>query len=377
MSVWKSYRHILVCFCVAYLSTPADAEIAIGVSAPLTGPLAVFGNQISGGASSAIDEINAQGGIRGQKIRLVLVDDGAEPARAAMEAQRLIFQDKVAALVGYPFSSEAFAASRIASDEKTLMITLATAPDLTVQNRGDVLRSIGPSDSLATFIADYISSNFGNKQLGVQFAEEATGFNMALRNSLKAKNIELKQSEVVPYQNLQPPKWAPNVQTLVIPLVISTPPWVRELAKQNPSVNIIVPKIVISDEPSKEIQGLENLRIISNPWPDFFPTAKEIITRAKRKGLDTNGYFLYAYTAVQIAAASVSLANMQTSGPSLFAAAQTSEGIQTAIGRLKFDKTGELVGWRYAVLSASAAGPDVCKLPECKKYEACPPDCPK
>src|SRR4026207_327381 len=57
----------------------ASAQLKIGVAGPLTGPNAAFGAQLKNGAEQAAADINAKGGINGQKIELSFGDDVSDP----------------------------------------------------------------------------------------------------------------------------------------------------------------------------------------------------------------------------------------------------------------------------------------------------------
>jgi branched-chain amino acid transport system substrate-binding protein len=61
---------------------PAAAEILIGAAAPLSGPNAALGEQLRRGVQMAVDDINATGGIRGERLALKFADDGCEPRKA-------------------------------------------------------------------------------------------------------------------------------------------------------------------------------------------------------------------------------------------------------------------------------------------------------
>ena len=58
-----------------------DTEVVIGITQPLSGPAALWGNTALGGKAWA-DYVNDQGGIHGRKIKVILKDDGYNPARA-------------------------------------------------------------------------------------------------------------------------------------------------------------------------------------------------------------------------------------------------------------------------------------------------------
>ena len=51
-------------------SGAANAQIKLGVAGPITGPNAAFGAQLKNGAEQAVEDINAAGGINGQKIQV-------------------------------------------------------------------------------------------------------------------------------------------------------------------------------------------------------------------------------------------------------------------------------------------------------------------
>ena len=95
------------------LSTHALADVVIGVAGPHTGANASFGEQYWRGASQAAEDINAAGGINGEKIKLVKADDACEPKQAVAVANRLVDQDKAIAVVGHFCSSSTIPASEV------------------------------------------------------------------------------------------------------------------------------------------------------------------------------------------------------------------------------------------------------------------------
>ena len=64
----------------AFWPVSSTAEIAVGVAGPMTGPNSVFGIQMLHGAEQAITDINAAGGILGQKLVASVKDDRSDPA---------------------------------------------------------------------------------------------------------------------------------------------------------------------------------------------------------------------------------------------------------------------------------------------------------
>jgi branched-chain amino acid transport system substrate-binding protein len=76
-------------------------EILVGSILDLSGPIAAFGKQTRYGMQLRVDEINEQGGINGRKIKLLVEDDGYDPKKAVLAAQKLVNQDKVFVVAGH------------------------------------------------------------------------------------------------------------------------------------------------------------------------------------------------------------------------------------------------------------------------------------
>lgn len=75
-------------------------EVLIGQSAVLSGPLGVSLQGFNAGAQLAFDEVNAQGGVGGRQIRLISMDDGLVPERAAANYKTLLSERGVFAFFG-------------------------------------------------------------------------------------------------------------------------------------------------------------------------------------------------------------------------------------------------------------------------------------
>jgi branched-chain amino acid transport system substrate-binding protein len=79
----------------------SKTEITLGTILDLSGPLAAFGKQSRNGMQLRVDEINEQGGIAGRKLKLLVEDDGYDPKRAVLAAQKLVNQDKIFLMAGH------------------------------------------------------------------------------------------------------------------------------------------------------------------------------------------------------------------------------------------------------------------------------------
>ncbi|MDH4325830.1 MAG: ABC transporter substrate-binding protein, partial [Betaproteobacteria bacterium] len=75
-------------------------EIVIGSMQDLSGPIVAFSKQLKNGMEMRVDEINAQGGVHGRKLKLIIEDHGYDPKKAILGAQKLVQRDKIFAMVG-------------------------------------------------------------------------------------------------------------------------------------------------------------------------------------------------------------------------------------------------------------------------------------
>src|SRR5918998_1140754 len=80
-------------------SGAAQAQIKIGVAGPITGPNAAFGAQLKNGVEQAVEDINAAGGINGQKLQMVVGDDVSDPKQGVSVANKFAAEGKKVAVV--------------------------------------------------------------------------------------------------------------------------------------------------------------------------------------------------------------------------------------------------------------------------------------
>ena len=95
MNIVASFYGALMCLA---LSVNANAQIRIGQPSGFTGSVASGVKENTVGAKLYLDSINRQGGVLGQQIELISVDDQFDPATTAAQATRLITEQQVIAL---------------------------------------------------------------------------------------------------------------------------------------------------------------------------------------------------------------------------------------------------------------------------------------
>ena len=101
----------------------SSKEILVGEYGSLTGGIATFGISTRDGSQLAFDDINAEGGVLGKKIKLIVEDDQSKPEEAGTVVTKLIHQDRVVAMLGEVASSRSLAAAPICQADKIPMIS--------------------------------------------------------------------------------------------------------------------------------------------------------------------------------------------------------------------------------------------------------------
>ncbi|WP_118135935.1 ABC transporter substrate-binding protein [Oceanicella sp. SM1341] len=106
---------------------PAAAEIRIGASLAVTGPAAFLGDPEAKTLEMLVEAVNAEGGVNGEPLKLVLYDDGGDPNKARTFATRLIEEDEVVAVIGGTSTGATMAMSPLFGEYEIPFISLAGA----------------------------------------------------------------------------------------------------------------------------------------------------------------------------------------------------------------------------------------------------------
>jgi branched-chain amino acid transport system substrate-binding protein len=126
-----AYSRILTavgfCFASAIGAGEACAQVKVGAVLSVTGPASFLGDPEKKTLEMYVDAINAKGGVNGQKLQLVVYDDGADANAARTFATRLVEEDKVAAMVGGTTTGATMAMIPLFEEGQIPLISLAGA----------------------------------------------------------------------------------------------------------------------------------------------------------------------------------------------------------------------------------------------------------
>jgi branched-chain amino acid transport system substrate-binding protein len=123
-------------FAAGFLPAAAQEELRIGLIAPMTGPFAQVGADMTNGFKMYLDEVNSN--FAGAKVNLIIEDSQGKPDTAVTKAKKLILEDHVQLLVGGVLAPEGYALAPVSTAEKTVYIaSVPAADDLTQRQLGN------------------------------------------------------------------------------------------------------------------------------------------------------------------------------------------------------------------------------------------------
>ena len=105
----------------------SKTEILIGTIQDMSGPLAGYGKQARNGMLLRVEELNEQGSLHGRKLKLLAEDDGYDPKKAVLAAQKLVNQDKVFIVAGHLGTAQNMAAMPVQFDKNIVNFFPITA----------------------------------------------------------------------------------------------------------------------------------------------------------------------------------------------------------------------------------------------------------
>ncbi len=153
-----------------------DTEVVIGVTTPLSGPAAAWGN--TGVAMEAWAKyVNDQGGVYGRKIRVVLKDDGYQPGRAVANLTEM--KDSVFAVVGLLGSAVLNAAKDDVAEYKIPVIYPYGNPQIWARQPREKLRYVFVAypdyNDEGELLVTHAANKLGSKKIAVFFQNDEYG----------------------------------------------------------------------------------------------------------------------------------------------------------------------------------------------------------
>jgi branched-chain amino acid transport system substrate-binding protein len=327
----------------------AQAQIQIATAGPMTGQYATFGEQMRNGAEMVVADINAEGGLLGERLELSVGDDACDPRQAVSVANQFA-NEGVVFVAGHFCSGSSIPASTVYTEEGMLQISPAsTNPALTDEGGENVFRVCGRDDQQGAIAADYIAQNFPDARIAIIHDRTAYGKGLAdaTRASLNALGVEdaFYQSYTAGESDYTALVTRLNAEDIDVLYVggyhTEAGLMLRQMREQGMDTQLISGDALVTDE-FWSITGEDGQGTLMTfgPDPREFPAAAEVVERFRAEGIEPEGYTLYTYAAIQAFAQAVEIAGT-TELDAVIQALRENE-FDTVIGLLTFDDNGDI-----------------------------------
>ncbi|MGP8231549.1 MAG: branched-chain amino acid ABC transporter substrate-binding protein [Methylovirgula sp.] len=342
-------------FSLLLLIPPAFAEVRIGLGAPLSGPDAVFGVELRNGAEQAATDINAAGGVRGQKLVIIAADDRGELKQALGVANRFV-TEKIPLVVGHFQSSLTLAASEIYDNHSILDITpSATNPQITERGLDLMFRTCGRDDQQSAVAAAFLAGR-KEKRIAIVYDNTASGKKRA--DDLRARLAKAGIADVLyagTDKDADDSKLVSRIKDAAADIVYwsgdgsEAGQLVKEMRAEGVRALFMGSDSLASDEFALAGGGaVEGALMTLPPDPRRRPQAAAVVREFKARHIDPEVFTLYAYAAVQVLAEAAEAAG--TFDPVAMAKAiHSGRPFKTVLGTLTYDAKGDVTTPDYAI----------------------------
>lgn len=174
-----------------------DATFKIGVSGPLTGGAAIYGQGVANSAQMAIDEINAAGGLNGVMFELVSLDDQNDPTKVETNYGEMI-KKGVHATLGCVTTKPGLEFKALATEDNVFYLTPSATAD-EIPNGSTGFQMCFSDSSQGTAAAKYVNENYANQTIGVLYRSDdaySTGILAKFKATLNS-NVTLTEASFI------------------------------------------------------------------------------------------------------------------------------------------------------------------------------------
>jgi branched-chain amino acid transport system substrate-binding protein len=339
-------KTIIVFLMMLALSSVSHAQIVVAIAGPMTGQYASVGDQIKKGAEMAIADINARGGVLGQKLLLEIGDDVCDPKQAVAVANQMV-NKRIVFMHGHWCTSSTIPASNIYAESNIPVATVSTNPKVTDRGLKNLVAIAGRDDQQGQIAGNYIAEVFKGKRIAVVddkvmygkgLADEiakamaAKGVKPVLRESITAGEKDYS-GLIAKFKNAGIEVMAYGGYHTEVALILRQ----AEQAKLN--LKVVGGDILANSELVMAAgKASNNVLFTFGPDPRKNPSAAPVVKKFRDAKIEPEGYTLYAYAAFQLfeqaanQAKSIKFADLNK--------AMHNGTFDTVIGKLSFDDKG-------------------------------------
>ena len=215
------------------LRAQSKDPLRIGFPLPLTGPFGALAADQQRGATLAMDELNAKGGILGRKVEVLFRDDQLKPAVGAQRTKELIENDKVQFVVGGLAAHVQMAINEQTKKSKVLFISVSQSDEISAKPDTSPLtfhEALNPTIT-SRAVGTWVAQNLG-KRWWIIYADYAWGKqnNAVLTDTLAKQGGTLLGSTPYPLGSAEFSAHLPKIQAAKPEVLVSMTPGADNIA---------------------------------------------------------------------------------------------------------------------------------------------------
>jgi branched-chain amino acid transport system substrate-binding protein len=342
-------RTLLAVLVAAALATPALADIAIGTAGPMTGTFQIFGEEMQAGAARAVADLNARGGVLGQKLTLEVGDDNCDPTQATAVANQMIGK-KIVFMAGHFCSFASMPAAPVYAQAGIVQISPASPyPMFTDQRAGPgVFRLCGRDDDQGRVAGTFLAQRFGAKRIA--FVDDRSAYGKALADATrKAMNDAGKKEEFSEtyeagardFNELVAKLKDADINVLYIGGYHPDAALIaKEMRDQGLHTLIVGGDDLLTEDYWRAAgDAADGTLLTFPPDPRKNPEAANVVAAFRQRGSEPEGYTLCTYAAVQVWAAAAAAAG--STDFDKVTAVLAKGTFKTVLGDVRFNEKGD------------------------------------
>lgn len=352
-------RHLPLIFLVLALGLtglPARADVAVGTAGPFTGPNGQLGQQIRRGVALAIEDINASGGLNGERLAMTDLDDACDPKKAVEVATRLV-SSGVKLVAGHYCSGASIPASKIYEQAGIVQISPASShPKFTDEGGWNVFRICPRDDAQGSAAARMIVEKFPAAKVAILNDQSPASLALTakLRDALVAANAPPILDEGYKPGAKDYGELVQRLRDSGATLVYFGGGYVEsaiiagDLRGMGSTAQYLGGDQLLNEDYWKGAGDAAEGTLVTFMFdPQKFEEAKPLIARFREEGAAPEGFTLYAYAAVE-AWKQAAIATGSTEGRTVAAWLRAGNRVRTAVGEVRFDTKGDLQDPRFS-----------------------------
>ncbi len=335
------------CLALGAYSQTSLADLPVAIAGPMTGQYASAGDQIRKGAEMAIADINARGGVLGEKLKLEVGDDACDPKQAVSVANTMVNKN-IVFMHGHWCSSSTIPASDVYNESDIPMATVSTNPKVTERGLNNVFRIMGRDDQQGAVAGGYIADNFKGKKVAVVDDKSAYGKGLAdeMAKAMEGKGVKPTLRESITagekdYSGLVTKLKQAGVEVMAYGGYHTEVALILRQAQQAGLQLTVMGGDTMTNSELVTAAGpaADNVMFTFSPDPRKNPEAAPVVEKFRAAKVEPEGYVLYAYAAMQLFEQAAN--NAKSVKYKDLEKAMRNGTFKTVIGELSFDAKGD------------------------------------